>query len=278
MAAWSRLWFRAALWRGCVVTAVLATGLAFLYPAVQPAPVPAVTSRFTPLAPAQVLGTQVTDILTALGREVPLPPGTWHGLQTMTSKTGVKLASSSVVRVDGTTVTGLVVVQGAHSPPGATRPMDLNYTCDGPHTVLVALLPAPRGVMRECWNVVPRFLPADWEGAGHAAVFTHALARLREGGLEVNGLYLGANWFREDADGVLLVSYYMPMRGGIEVPDAPAAWTREAARDNPHVAAYLEKVKAWTEAFTPLLDGGADNALRRDDVDAVWARPEGQGF
>ncbi len=272
MSAVGRLWRRAPLWRASLVTAAAATCLAALYPPGSRQSAAAIASRYAPLTAAQVMGGPWRNIFAVPGRRIPLPAGEWHPVTRSESKGAMRMVSVLLVRMARGRPTGYVVVQSSLPGSDAMQNVRLNYNCAADDDLAADILPVAAGVQQECWNLRARVLPRDWSNPQTAAVYTHAAAHLREGGIDISGVVVGANWFRADDRGFVLVDYFFPPGATPGMPDTQAAWRKDAALSDPRTAGYLAGLQAWTLAWTALLESGADDTLTAGTVADVAAR------
>jgi hypothetical protein len=271
MSAAGRLWVRAPLWRACVLVAACATLLAVLYP-VWSRHAGGLASSYAPVTQQEVLGHGLSDLVPLFGRQIPLPAGTWHAVQSQRVKRKDKpdIVAAMLVRMGAAAPTGILVVQLVlAAQPGQST--DANYQCENAENLVTIRFPQRDHVAHECWTVRSR-VPDDWRNGGAAGIYQHGLARLHEGGIDPSGMFVAANWFQADDSGLMLVDYFFPVRNDSTVPDAPDAWSKAAALAHPATIAYLDRLKSWTGAWTPLLESGASNTLTTDAVEAISAK------
>ncbi len=248
--------------------AAMATLLALLYPIKLRPPdwrQKAMISASYAAGPVAVLGPPFHDVAPVLGRMIPLPSGTWHMITQLNAQRNGTLIFARIMlaRLRGDRLTGLVVVQGTMAP--VNLPAATGYQCQSGGEWFARIISPHDTTQQECWNSSTR-LPAAWARPDASPIYLHGLQRMREGGIGIPKIVIGVNWFQKTLGSVTLVDYFFAPN--FSAPDD--AWQGRAA--SPPVRAYISELKAWSKAWTPLVERGVNDQLQEADVKAVSAK------
>jgi hypothetical protein len=178
------------------------------------------------------------------------------------------------VRLNGSELTGILVIEGTAAPSETLRAFPLSPLCTSSAAYAARMIVPHDRVQHECWSILPAFLPADWSAPKTAPVYRHGLQRLLEGNIAAPATLIGAAWFEADDRTWLSVQYFFNPATDPSVPKDPAAWKRSAALGNPEASRYIDRLKVWSKNWTPLLEKGATAELLPAEIEAVASSPE----
>jgi hypothetical protein len=269
MAAASRLWRRAPGWRSAVILAVSTTIMALLFAPWKASPpkVPA-TGHYKLLTPSEVLSAARAGFVLVAGRQVPLPPGDWHGVTQSIQHDDPPMDSVLFVRVSENRVTGIVLARGTSAPSPAVRKLPYGTLCSPPKGYDGTVIPTV-GAVRECWGMAPVHFPDAWRSQGTAALFTAALDRLADAGIELPPVMIAAGWVHVDETDWVLNEYFFDPTLDESTPRSATAWTRDAVAANPAASRFINRITLWQQRWTPLLEKGVNGGLTKSDITAV---------
>lgn len=176
MSAIGRLWRRAPAWRLCLVTAIVCTGLAAMFPPGLPQlrwpgglsrhpdnPLHAMFNPKTvPTPPRNGLLTLPPPdpgrqgIIAYAGRLLPLPTGNWQELAVARAD-GADLEQAMLLdRVEGGRLTGMILALAPSALSGAAGPVDLPTVCNDPARLagyVTPVLPGQSPLTHEFWAI-----------------------------------------------------------------------------------------------------------------------------
>ncbi|MGI4944725.1 MAG: hypothetical protein ACRYHQ_29920 [Janthinobacterium lividum] len=267
-AAVARLWCRAPAWRSLLVLALALTIVARLTepwerPRVQAQA--ASLSQYTPALRAALLKKARHVLVTVADRVVPLPSGTWATIVIATWGVNPQLDSELFIQTAGNRVTGIVMVEGSVTPGAASGAIPIPQGCVyGPRYRSWTV--STEAGTRECWGIGAMFPPTDWR-AGHSHfIFTGALDKLREAGFEVPPTMVVASWYHADATNWTSMAFLFDPASDSLAPTQPSAWTPDAVTASPGAMRFVERVAAWCNRWTPLVEAGTAEELSRSRV------------
>ncbi|WP_130732161.1 hypothetical protein [Komagataeibacter xylinus] len=309
MSAFSRLWYRAPLWRLCLYLILPFVVLTFVFP---PAYLTRRLPRLAQIATAihNRLGMQdapadgdqaggggpgdgvvtmmpMTDRLTKAipfaGRILPLPAGVWHPIINVIEGPHGELLENVLVRVQGHVVTGLIVAKGTTQPVPdvASPPMDIECHDDRNYMSHVGASHPP---MTECWFT--RLV--DPASINHMNVIA---GRLQQEGFVLPPVMLRANWVNstpatdDNMNAETVTIYLNPVNvNDTKILRSPDFWTKDALAQQPAADTFVKHMNTWMAGWAPVLHDGfnsdmlasSDEQRARLSVDPAAPRP-GEG-
>ncbi len=277
MSVIGRLWRRAPAWRACVVTAVVFTGMAAMFPPVVPHLPPlrwgkgaeamagAVTAHFHPqsasappdneafwhVLPPDTPGQQ--GIIHYAGRLLPLPAGIWHELVVV--RAGAEPSQVALFdRVSNNHLTGLVLVAAPGVMSGATGTVGVPPICHDPDQLagsVAPVLPGQSPLTHECWAIAPMDMRAV-AAAPAEGILPRGLARLGELHVSVPDQMLATTFMRSDDNGWQVARVMLVDHGG-----------------------PIRKLQDWATRFQVPMHKGYDGTLVAADLPPAVARDPG---
>ncbi len=261
MSAVGRLWRRAPAWRLSLVSALVLTGLAAMFPPAMPAlrwpssptGAGADQARFHPVAdPAPAaqgithltpLGTARSGLIREAGRQVPLPAGAWQQIE-VGSEPGA-MQRTILVRVADHRLTGLFQIASSGALGGLASPVGVPSVCADPSRLDGAITPAQPGqspLAHECWEVVAQDMHAVM-AEPQGSMLRDALALLGKMTVAVPTRMLAVTFFRS----------------------TDSAW-QETSLMVPDSGQTLTALRAWAGRYQAVLHKGFDGTAGALDL------------
>ncbi len=289
MSAVGRLWRRAPTWRLCLVTAIVFTALAAMFPPTLPqwqtvaalfghapppaagtgaadAGTPAATARYVPqpdppppdydTIESPPLGQGQSGIIAFAGRQLPLPFGNWQELVLVRGGGPVPVQAMLLARIEERQLTGLLLAAAPDPMGGADRPVVGLEPCFDPNVIAHQLIPASPGqgpMARECWTLALLDMSNAASHPKFDQVMQEGLARLNRLGIAVTDHMLALRYLRSDATGWMTALLVLPDRHAEPLGAG-------------------NRLQTWAKRFVPEFHKGFDRTLTPGDMTPAIAR------
>lgn len=277
MSVIGRLWRRAPLWRGCLVTALAMTALAALFPPAvtlpsglfsawrggHPAAGTPAAASFTPTADTgrdydtmfdPPLGTGRSGVIPVGGRSMPLPAGSWQPILLAQSGEASGLQVTLLSRIVEARLTGLLMVITPSELGQTPGPVQTPPGCLNPDTLVREIAPSLQGenpMVHRCWTLSA----VDMTGASMMGnrLLQRGLSRLAPLKVQVPDHMLEAVFVNTDENGGMVTT--------LLVPDKPAD------------PALRRRVEAWARQFDASVAAGFSGRLKGEPPASVIRDP-----
>ncbi|GBR19754.1 hypothetical protein LV564_15420 [Komagataeibacter nataicola] len=284
MSAFSRLWYRAPLWRLCLYLIVPFVVLTFVFP---PGYLTRRLPRMAQIATAihNRLGMQdtpadadqaggpgdgvvtimpVTDRLTKAipfaGRILPLPAGVWHPLVNIAAGPHGEVLENVLVRVQGHIVTGMIIASGTTQPvPAAANPA-IDEECHDDRNYMAHIVTSHPPMM-ECW--LTRLI--DPAAIDHMSIIA---TQLKQEDFVLPPVLLRAKWVNstpapdDNINGETVTVYLNPVNlNDTKILRSPDFWTKETLAQQPAASDFVKRMNTWMAGWAPVLHDGFNSDM-----------------
>ncbi|MCQ8276918.1 hypothetical protein NFI95_00445 [Acetobacteraceae bacterium KSS8] len=206
--------------------------------------------------------------------EVPLPAGNWTVVSVATEASvddGPAGMDTVLARLEGHTVTGLMLIRGAdRKKPGTLLALPPNRFCDSHDRYATGRLTPARDGHDFCWFVSEETDPnLLWTLPEMPAALRYAVGTLNKTGDRLPHALVGATIFRiENNRWIEITTFSDPSRSG--VPDAhgmrrPAA----IAMADPAMRAFVDRLVRWTQQRATLIAHLGPSRRSPEEVAAI---------
>ena len=266
------LWRRAPAWRLCLVSAVVFTGLAAMFPPSIPhllwqqgplgvADEPPAHYKSLPTMPPTNKGTihlpppdaGRQGMVPVAGRTLPLPTGVWHELA-LARYAGPDGAQVIVLdRVEANHLTGLIISTAPIAQSPSAGPVGIPPPCVDPERIAGYIVPEPPDaspLTHECWAIIPADMREVATGNRSPEVVQRALTRLGSMNIAVADHMLVVRTMSAGDDGWLLTEILLPA-------DRPGS---------------AKRVQDWAARFFTAIQKGFAHTLTAADLPPSVAR------
>lgn len=259
------LWRRAPAWRLCLVSAVVFTGLAAMFPPAVPHlpwlhgrpnaadPLAHYTSLpAAPVADKGVIHLPPLDagrqgIVPVAGRSLPLPAGVWHELA-LARYVGADPVQLTVLdRVEANRLTGLIVSTAPLAQSPSAGPVYTPLPCANPSRIAGHIMPPQPNdspLTHECWALAQADMRQLATAKDTSDLMQRAMARLGSMNIAVADSMLVVSTMSSDDNGWLMNDIFLPA-------DRPGA---------------AKRVQDWAARFFPAIQKGFDRTLTSADL------------
>ena len=277
MSAIGQLWRRAPAWRLSVVTAIVCTALAAMFPPPLPhvgsghgarqmgtitaaspaavAPPAAPAAHFAPLPdPAPIDGASVevpytsadrSGVIPFAGRQIPLPAGIWKDLLIARLGGAVPGQLQVLGRIENGHLTGLLQIDAPSPASGAAGPLATPEARHAENTIareIAPETPSQSPLAHECWLLVDSSITAPANRAKLDDIMRRALVRVDQLGAVIPDHMLMLLYIRSSDTGWLRTQLLLPADRDVTV-------------------SATHRIEAWCRRFVAELNSGYDGKL-----------------
>ena len=208
-------------------------------------------------------GKTVTGNVVARGRSVPLPPGQWIILAHVPAHGPGGVESLFLVQVRRDKLSRAVLVEAGAQAGDSTAGFPRSAQCARAGLLYVKTISNEEFGRQDCWTI-DHDASTGSERDG-SPIVRAAIAELEQRGVKYPPVLLSAFFRLADRQSFLNAVYeFNPDTDGITSKPAPwdeSEWNRNHIHQSPDKIAYVEKLRAWAEAWHPAVREGFQGGL-----------------